>query len=72
MEPNQLVPGRKYAMYVNSEMIDPESSQTFNSNHLLYEFEIATQQEEDTRFINIAHSSAHSDWQTSANESSAG
>jgi hypothetical protein len=49
-------------MYINSEMVDPESNQTFNSNHLLYEFEIATQQEEDTRFINIAHSSAHSDW----------
>lgn len=72
VQPNQLVPGRKYAMYINSRMEDSENSQIFNSNHLLYEFEIATQQEEDSRFINIAHSAPHSDWETSSESSSAG
>ena len=72
LAPNQLVSGKKYAMYISSEMIDSESGQTFISNHLLYEFEIATREEENTRFINIAYTSPHSDWQTSSNQDSAG
>lgn len=69
---NNLQSGKKYAMYINSEMVDSEGGQVFNSNHLLYEFEIATNQEEQDRFINISYSSAHSDWQTSSNPNSAG
>lgn len=55
---NTCEPNKKYTMTIQSQMVDSELGQTFKSNVLVYQFEVAASQESLDKYINIAYSVA--------------